>query len=376
MLRKKTLSIGLACSFLMLFLMVSFAAANELEDFYMYDELDEIEVIENLQQVVADDPVPIAVDVDEPVDVALIFPALDLSDSWARGYEGFVARMDELEIPYRLSTMGSGHAEHDVQRSHLETALFQEYDYVIVGPTELYVQQGAIEDLIAEPGIEVIVWNYSTPLKEWGESREEGQPLCWVGFDHLLGARMLGDYIVENYDSNKKVAMMYGVPGSTTAMRGYEAKQIMEDYGMEIVYEHYAHWDRELAYEATMNLMAGYDVDKIHSISTAMTGGIVSALRELGYEPGEIIVNGWGGGSEEQEYLATDEIEYTVLRNQDDWGVVLAEIIKYDLEGRQNEIPIAFSGEMRVVDHNMDEAEIEKILEHAFRYSKEELGMF
>jgi len=350
---------------------------EELEGLYMYDEVTDMDNLEQMRDVVREDAVPIEEDAvpEEPVDVAMIYPALDLSDSWARGYEAFVARMDELDIPYEMATMGSGHAEHDVQRSHLESVLMQEFDYVIIGPTELYVQQDAIEELIDHPDINVIIWNYSTPLKEWGETREEGQPLSWVAFDHLDGARMLGEYITENYDYDKDAAMMYGVPGSTTAMRGYAQKQIMENHGMDVVYEHYADWDRDLAYQATMDFAPAYEPDFIHSTSTAMTGGIVSALSELGMMD-DVVVNGWGGGSEEQEYLADGRIEYTVMRNQDDWGVVLAEMIKFDLEGRRDEIPLAYAGEMQVIDHTMSEEEIEEILEHAFRYSKEELGMF
>ena len=351
-------------------------AGDELDDYYMYDELDDIEVFEEMQQVVADDPVPVSVDVPGTVEIAMIYPALDGSDSWPRGYEGITGRLEDLEIPYNISIMGSDHGEHDVQRAQLKDVLAgsEEFDYVIVGPSVLGEQKEVIEELIADPGLEVIIWNETTPLKDWGESREEGQPLSWVGFDHLFGARLMGEYITENYNPDKKVAMMYGPPGSITAMRGYEAKDIMEDYGMEIVAEHYADFDFDLAYYATFDILDEHDdIDKIHSVSTAMTDGIATALRELGKD-GDIVVNGWGGGTIEQELIRSDEVEFTVLRNQDDWGVVLAEIIKYDLEDRKDEIPIVFSGEMQLIDHMMDQQDIDSILEHAFRYSKEELG--
>ena len=385
MLNRKNLFSVIAGIVILTFIATAGAAAveidlegiEEIEGLYMYDEITDMDAHEAMRERVREDAVPIAEDAvpEEPIEVAMIYPALDLSDSWARGYQGFIHRMDELEIPYDMATMGSGHAQHDVQRSHLETVLVMEYDYVIVGPTELYVQQDAIQEIVQHPDIEVIVWNYSTPLKEWGESREEGQPLSWVAFDHLNGAQMLGEYIVENYDSDKTAMMMYGVPGSTTAMRGYAQKQIMENHGMDVVYEHYADWDRELAYNATLDAAPAYEVDFIHSCSTAMTSGIISALGEVGMQE-DVVVNGWGGGSEELEYMTEGLIEYTVFRNQDDWGVVLAEMIKLDLEGRTDEIPLAYSGEMQVIDHTMSEEEINELLEHGFRYSKDEMGLF
>ena len=57
------------------------------------------------------------------------------------------------------------------------------------------------------------------------------------------------------------------------------------------------------------------------------------------------------------------------MRMQDDWGVALAEIIKFDLEGRIDEVPLAVSGAMQLVDDSFTRADIDAILEYAFRYS-------
>jgi autoinducer 2-binding periplasmic protein LuxP len=57
------------------------------------------------------------------------------------------------------------------------------------------------------------------------------------------------------------------------------------------------------------------------------------------------------------------------MRMQDDWGVALAEIIKYDLEGRIDEVPLGVSGEMQLVDETFSREDIDAILEYAFRYS-------
>jgi autoinducer 2-binding periplasmic protein LuxP len=337
-----------------------------------YDEA----AYEAFREVVRQPAVPLAADVSrEEITIALVFPSLDLSDAWARGHAGLVGRLDELDIPYRLDTFGSDHADHALQLAHLETVHARGYDYVIVGPTEILVQMSMLEELIAAPGIELIVWNYTTPLMEWGSERAPagGQPLAYVGFSHAEGAHVLGQYFVERLErevvGTPKVAHIRGIPGITDAQRSGVAKQYFVDAGYEIVHETYANWARDLGYSATLDIVGAYpDVDHIHIVSTAMAVGAVEALDEMG-RAGEILINGWGGGAEEQIHLLEGNLHATVMRMQDDWGVALAEIIKFHLEGRTDEVPLAISGEMQLVDDTFTQADIDAILEYAFRYS-------
>lgn len=318
--------------------------------------------------------VPLSVEVSDPISIALVFPSLDLSDAWARGHAGLVGRLDELDVPYRLDTFGTSHDDHSLQLAHLETTMARGYDYVIVGPTELLVQMSMLEEMI-EAGMGVIVWNYTTPLQEWGEARYPvgGQPLAYVGFSHAEGGHILGEYFVERLrrevDGTPKVAHLRGIPGITDDQRSGVPMQHFRDAGFEIVHETYANWARDQGYAATLNIVGAYpDVDHIHIVSTAMAIGAVEALDEVG-RAGEILLNGWGGGSEEQLHLLEGNLHATVMRMQDDWGVALAEIIKYDLEGRIDEVPLAVSGGMQLVDDTATQADIDAILEYAFRYS-------
>lgn len=337
-------------------------------DYYYWDEVQTAAELEYFRDVVRSDAVPITVTLERPARIAMIFPALDLSDAWERGYRAIIARLKELEVPYSMVTMGCHHADHLTQKMYLEQALVAKYDYVIVGPTEIVVQKAAIEELIRDPDIQVIVWNYTTPLVDWGKTRKEGQPLAYVGFCHYEGGTLLGQYILDNYDF-KKVAHIHGIPGITSIQRGHTVRDMLKAAGIEILYEHYADWDREKAYEATKTILTAYpDVEHIHIISTAMCAGAAAAIAEMGMT-GKVVINGWGGGTEEQELLLAGKLDFTVLRMQDDWGVSLAEIIKYDLEGRLDRIPLVFNGEMQLIDRTYDRAAIDKILEYAFRYS-------
>ncbi len=354
-------------------LAASHAQEGEFWEHYEVPGFDEA-MFDAFRDVISADAVPISVEVAEPVTIALVFPSLDLSDAWARGHAGLVGRLDELGVPYQLDTFGTSHDDHSLQLAHLETTMARGYDYVIVGPTEILVQMSIIEEMI-EAGIGVIVWNYSTPLQEWGEARypEGGQPLAYVGFSHAEGAHILGEYFVERLrnevDGTPKVAHLRGIPGITDDQRSGVAMQHFQDAGFEIVHETYANWARDQGYAATLNIVGAYpDVDHIHIVSTAMAIGAVEALDEVG-RAGEILLNGWGGGSEEQLHLLEGNLHATVMRMQDDWGVALAEIIKFDLEGRIDEVPLAVSGGMQLVDDTFTRADIDAILEYAFRYS-------
>ncbi|MFN3332918.1 MAG: hypothetical protein ACK47M_10440 [Caldilinea sp.] len=90
-----------------------------------------------LRAVASADAVPAAVEVERPVRVAFVWPSFDLSEGWARGAIAFKARLNEFGIPFEVTEFGSTIDDHATQASHFETILAGEYDYVLVGPTEL-----------------------------------------------------------------------------------------------------------------------------------------------------------------------------------------------------------------------------------------------
>lgn len=331
--------------------------------------------LQAFRRVVSSVARPITVRRDRPVRIALIFPSMDLSDAWARGHAGLVKRIRELQIPNVVDTFGSTHDDHARQLSHIETAIARNYDYIIVGPTEILVQMSAIEEAIRSRNSKVIVWNSTTPLRTWGTERFPGgrQPLAYVGFSHSEGGDVLGRYFVERLRrevrGTPKVAHIRGIPGITDDQRTGAAKRHFTAAGFQIVHETFANWRRDLGYNATLNIVGAFpDVNHIHIVSTAMAVGAAEALAELG-RYGRILINGWGGGAEEQAHLLRRGLAATVLRMQDDWGVALAEAIKYDLEGRPDLVPLVFAGEMRLVDDKVSKEAIDEILQYAFRYS-------
>jgi autoinducer 2-binding periplasmic protein LuxP len=319
-----------------------------------------------LREIASAPGTPANVTLDQPLRIAFVWPSFDLSEGWARGAIAFRERLEEFEIPIQVTEFGSEIDNHTMQASHIETILAGDYDYVLIGPTELDVQRTLIQDMIQRPDLHVIVWNYSTPIREWDAL---GQPLSYVGFDHAEGGQLLCDWIVEETGGQGDFATMRFVPGFLDNQRVGTFSDCAEAAGMVKVYDHFADGTRERAYEGTNAALAAYpDLVHIHASNTATAMGTLSALREQD-RAGELILNGWGGGQEELDAMLEGHIHVTPMRMQDDFGVFPAEIIKMHLEGRTDEIPLVAAGEIVLVNFRWTAEEIEAQKDYAFRYS-------
>lgn len=326
---------------------------------------EEARKLEELREVVAADAVPVDLDLDEPVKIAFVYPSFDLSEGWSRGATAFEARLDEFGFPYELQEFGSAIDDHTMQANHISTILAGDWDYVLLGPTELDTQRTVIRDLIDDPDTEVIIWNYNTPIREWDEM---GQPLSYVGFDHAEGGQLLCEWMKEEVEPGGTFATMHFTLGFLDDQRVGTFVECIADH-MEHVYEHFADGTREMAYEGTNAAVAAHpDLTHIHAANTATALGTLSALQEQGLAD-EIIVNGWGGGQEELDSILEGGLKVTPMRMQDDFGVIPAEMIRMHLEGNADSIPLIASGEIVLVDYRFSEDDVAELTEYAFRYS-------
>jgi len=81
------------------------------------------------------------------------------------------------------------------------------------------------------------------------------------------------------------------------------------------------------------------------------------------------MVNGWGGGSNELKSLLNQDLNFTVMRMNDDNGVAMAEAIRLDIVSSSIQKPIIYSGDMVIVRQDMSKEQIMKFQKRAFRYS-------
>jgi autoinducer 2-binding protein LuxP len=96
--------------------------------------------------------------------------------------------------------------------------------------------------------------------------------------------------------------------------------------------------------------------------------GAIDALQQTG-KNGDILVNGWGGGSSELGAIEKEMMDVTVMRMNDDNGVAMAEAIRLGLENRLDELPPVYTGDFVIVEKGISTAELNRLKAHAFRYS-------
>lgn len=310
---------------------------------------------------------PLKKSISTPVTIHIIYPGLQQSDYWRRSVKSFTARMNEAGIPHKITALFTKSADDlRLQEQAIGEVLRGKPDYLIFTLDALR-HKGMISRVLASGHTKVILQNITTPLVDIGPP----SPLLYVGFDHGIGSRLLADEHIKRAGENARYAIFYGPVGYVSEMRGGTFKRhISAKTNYKLVAEYYVGFDRARARKAALALFRrDKDLDFVFASSTDIAHGITDALDELGLL-GTIRVNGWGGGSTELSAIRNHEIDFTVMRMNDDNGVAMAEAVRLILEGNQEEIPQVFSGAFSMVDQTTPDEALETLIDRAFRYSR------
>lgn len=336
-------------------------------DYWVPDEVNAEGKLESLQEIVGSAADPFSGTLENPVQIALIYPSADTSDFWARNYLALTKRLDELGIAYETTEFASRQIEHSLQSTYANQVAQDAdlYDYVIFGPSELAIQADNIDKLAGNDGFKTYVWAFHTPLKYL-----DNQPDVWFDFSSAAGALVMCEYMIGRLGEGVTMAMNRGIPGITDNQRSGDFKDCVEEKaGWTTVYEHYGEYQREGGFEGTSLIMQAYpEAAVIHNANTAMAMGSVEAQVAIGKEK-DIFSTGWGGTGLELEAIRRGELDATPMRMGDDVGAATAEAIKADLEGRGDELPFVFLGRITVAHDQMSLEEIDALEQEAFRFS-------
>jgi autoinducer 2-binding protein LuxP len=338
---------------------------DDQRNFWWYYQVQDEATLAAMQEIVGAPAVPLASPPSEPVSIAVIYPSQDVSDFWLRAFLAMEARLNEIGLPFEAVQFASGMGDHELQATYTDQVLQEDFDYIIFGPTELSLQQENIKELI-EAGRKVIVLNYDTVLKDWGDN----QPLLYAGFSHLAGALIMCDWVVENLGTEGTLALLRGTPGSIDDQRSAGFRDCLQERSSwQVAYEHYGNFLREGGFDGAQQIISAYpEVTFIHSANTAMAMGALSAVQSMGVAD-RVKVSGWGGTGDELEALRLGELGATPMRMGDDVGVAMAETIRMDVEGRADELPLVFLGRITIATGAMPPEEIDAMEQEAFRYT-------
>jgi autoinducer 2-binding protein LuxP len=342
-----------------------------LDDYWTLAELYQVRpeqrpISERFSERVAAAAQPVDVST-QPVRIAIVYPAIQVSDYWRRSIVALERRLDELGVNYEITSQFTqpGEEIHE-QTRQVGEVLKSDPDYLVFTLDTLR-QRVVVERLIARGRPKVILQNITTPVREWGND----QPFLYVGFDHATGSTLLAEHFLETRPQAEPYAIFYGPKGHVSHARGEPFRLAMvERSDKRLVASYYVGFDRERAREAALALFGRQpNIRFIFSCSTDIALGVADAIAEAGLS-GRVETNGWGGGSSELELLKKGRLAATVMRMNDDNGVAMAEAIALDLQGRSGDVPLVFSGAFELVTADHDRSRIEALKRRAFRYSR------
>ena len=303
-----------------------------------------------------------------PVKIAVVYPGIQVSDYWRRSVSSFKARMNAIGLKFEMMEYFSQPSakDHQLQTEHLQDALKNDPDYLIF-TLDVFQHKAELQKILKKGRPKIILQNMTTPVRDW----EGIHPLLYVGFDHTIGAQLLADYYVEKTAGYGDYGILYFPRGYVSTMRGDTFhRDIASSSALELKSAIYTDSTMESGRQATLQILLNPQIQFIYASSTDIALGAIQALKETN-KLGKVMINGWGGGSPELEAILKGEMDVTVMRMNDDNGVAMAEAIRLDVEGKTNQVPTIYSGEMVIVELGITKKALEKLVKRAFRYSGE-----
>lgn len=301
-----------------------------------------------------------------PIKIYMVYPGEQISDYWKRSKQSFEERLKELGIKYQLKDyFTKPKIETHKQVSALYKALEDDTDYLIFTlDTKKHFK--FISTIVNKEKPKLILQNITTPIKNLGDKH----PFLYVGFDHTFGTKLLANEYLQQIKEDGTYAILYGPQGYVSKMRGDTFISFMKKNSkMKLLDSYYTDFNKQKAKLATYDLLKNHpQIDFIYACSTDIALGVSEVLKEKNLL-GKIKVNGWGGGSSELDAILQNELDFTVMRMNDDNGIAMAEAIKLDLENKKEQIPLIFSGEFQLIKKGIDTKALQNLKRKAFRYS-------
>ncbi|GAM68713.1 autoinducer 2-binding periplasmic protein luxP precursor [Vibrio sp. JCM 19236] len=148
------------------------------------------------------EPKPINVEQDKPIQIDVVYPGAQLSDYWWRNLKALELRLQELGIDYELNQFSMRpNLDHREESRSLQQVLKNESDYLIFTLDTSQHRKFAYR-VLNEGKTKLILLNITTPIKSW----EKQHPMMYVGFDHVIGTKMLASHVQTQYPDSADYA--------------------------------------------------------------------------------------------------------------------------------------------------------------------------
>jgi ABC-type sugar transport system substrate-binding protein len=280
--------------------------------------------------------------------------SIDLQALFGQLREGFRQTLDEAGLNYRFfQAAPENSGDHAGMVRILEDMATLQLDYLLVGPTSLALNEPGLMAVMAS-GAKLLMTDYERPT--------DGVPfddavLNWVVYSHSEMGFKAGDWLVDHFRAqgnfSPRVVMLWGPAASEISQkRGngvLAAFEAAEDLDVTVVYEAYADFNRELAYNETERALAAYDFEGIVALNSYMSVSAKDALL-ANNRLEDIVVVGMGGTIDELQAIALGEIGVAPFRDPRSMGRASATALLLHLQGREDEIITTSYAQIPVVD--------------------------
>ncbi len=327
--------------------------------------IKEEKIIRDFKKLVEEKSIPLKSLQSKEILIYMIYPGSQISDYWRRSKVSFEKRLQELNVKYKLvDYFFDENIKSKNEGKFLFTALQDSTDYIIF-TLDAKKHMKFIETILSKEKPKLLLQNITKPIKGLAK-----QPMLYDGFDHNIGSIILAKEYLKRIGKNGKYGILYGTVGYVSSQRGDSFKNYMKNNSnLKLLDSYYTGFNKQKAKETTIDLLNNHkDISFIYACSTDIALGAVEVLEERGLV-GKVLVNGWGGGSDELKSIQEHKLNFTVMRINDDNGVAMAEAIKLDISNNADKIPKVYSGDFELITQETDKDQLFKVKEKAFRYS-------
>lgn len=280
--------------------------------------------------------------------------SIDLQALFGQLREGFHQALGDAGADYEFfEAAPDTSSNHAAMVRILEDMATLQLDYLLVGPTSLELNEPGLV-AVAESGAKLLMTDYERP--EGGVPYDDAV-LNWVVYSHsemgYKSGEWLGDELRARGVLNPRIVVLWGPAASEISeARGNGALQGLRDHAdlnVEVVYEAYADFDRQRAYDETERALAAYDFDGIVALNSYMSVSAKNALA-ANNRTGDIVVVGMGGTIDELQGVALREIGVAPFRDPRAMGRASATALLQHVSGNEGAIERTVYSDIPVLD--------------------------
>lgn len=245
--------------------------------------------------------------------------------------DGAKSKAKELGIGLTVVDAGNDAAK---QSTDIEDLVAKKIKVLIVNPVDSSSVAPTVKDAI-NAGIKVIA------VDRYVEGKIQD---CFIGTDNIKAGETAGKYFLEKVGQNAKIAVLEGIPGSSSAIERNQGFLNAIKGKVDIVASQTANYDRSQGLTVTENILQAHpDIKGILSANDEMALGAVQAVEAANKVPGkDILISGFDAGDDARKAVKDGKMIFTVEQQTTKMGQTAVQSAQQMMQGKTVEktIPI------------------------------------